>query len=346
MGYFSEIIRDSRPARQPAAPHSPVAPLPVGGGDVSAADRPATTPRQGERRPARIQPAPQSGSALDISEQGEAPPASLDQVSVDRSPRDNRDEGIPPATQPYFKSKDTPTDKANRVTPHVERAQGLEFVDEGSGNWQKTTTEGAEGDRPMKESAGTPQPPQTDPTGVSNEAAPSPGDVSTPPGDQPPAKPSLESSQTESRPDPAESGEPSSSPQYEDAEPFTSDRHTLDSRKEGTASPVEKSHDPGSPAELESDRATVSEETQAERFSNHPSAFTPQDEPASSGYEREPPLFYAPQPAPQSKAEHVSETRVHIGQIDIVVQAPQKPAKPEPAKPTPNWSSRLYLRRA
>ncbi|MGP0628524.1 hypothetical protein ACTRW9_02330 [Nitrospina sp. 32_T5] len=50
-------------------------------------------------------------------------------------------------------------------------------------------------------------------------------------------------------------------------------------------------------------------------------------------------------PSPRTEPARVPETNIRIGQIDIVVQAPQKAAKPQPTAPPSNWSSRLYLRR-
>lgn len=70
--------------------------------------------------------------------------------------------------------------------------------------------------------------------------------------------------------------------------------------------------------------------------------------PEAPAYNYEQPMHPAESlasPPARTEPVRVPETNIHIGQIDIVVQAPQKPAKPQPPTPPNNWTSRLYLRR-
>ncbi|MCF8721641.1 hypothetical protein [Nitrospina gracilis] len=70
--------------------------------------------------------------------------------------------------------------------------------------------------------------------------------------------------------------------------------------------------------------------------------------PEAPAYNYEQPMHPAESltsPPARTEPVRVPETNIHIGQIDIVVQAPQKPAKPQPPASSNNWTSRLYLRR-
>ncbi|CCQ90427.1 hypothetical protein NITGR_290025 [Nitrospina gracilis 3/211] len=341
MGYFSEIIRDSRSTRK----QDGVRPQSMPPGEVS--------------------------DALPKGEVQESPVRAQVRDAVEVT-RPSNESTAPPTPTPSGDEIPKHSLKATQETVHEVNAGGVESSVEPSREENKVKwlepNEGATFaneplpalDPPFRSQEEAPPASIPDSSGSHDEAS-LPGDSNpvsdaqdgkVPPGI--PGKPefvgeSPESHQNKRQPSDPESGEPLSiekpvsdlTPEAGDEPPESRESALPYSYKEILNEPVKSEEAPSKNVQKVGPDSTRGEKEKVVRDPKEPV-------PEASAYNYEQPMppadSFTP-PFPRTEPARVPETNIRIGQIDIVVQAPQKGAKPQPTAPSSNWSSRLYLRR-